>query len=276
MMTESKTRTQEHVVEIDAPIERVWRALTDASEVTRWYVEAAEIDPRVGGTYKVSWGEGMDGEGEIAVFDAPRHLKLVHRPPPEGAEGPCTTPEPDSPIVEEYHLETRDGKTVLRMVHGNIPEGPAWDAYYDGTNSGWASYFKTLRIAIEDHDGKDRQTVVVMGPIGALDAAWSKLIGPAGLTKTGTLPLEPGAAFDVTTALGERLAGTVLGAKAPRALHLRLESLGALRDIILAIGMESMGGKDFLYAHLSLYGGTPAQADDLKARWTPWLTGLLA
>ncbi|MDH3732321.1 MAG: SRPBCC domain-containing protein, partial [Gemmatimonadota bacterium] len=54
------TRGQEHVIEIDASPADVWRAISEAEEVIRWYVADAQIDDHVGGTYKVSWGEGMD------------------------------------------------------------------------------------------------------------------------------------------------------------------------------------------------------------------------
>jgi len=47
----------------DAPIERIWRAWTEASELGRWYlagddyvIHAAEVDLRVGGVWRVSFG----------------------------------------------------------------------------------------------------------------------------------------------------------------------------------------------------------------------------
>jgi uncharacterized protein YndB with AHSA1/START domain len=48
------TRTQEHEVVVDAPIESVWKAITDAEELTRWFVEEATVEPGVGGTIAVS------------------------------------------------------------------------------------------------------------------------------------------------------------------------------------------------------------------------------
>ena len=35
------TRQQTHEIVIDAPIEAVWKAITDAEELTRWFVEEA-------------------------------------------------------------------------------------------------------------------------------------------------------------------------------------------------------------------------------------------
>ena len=105
-----KTRSQEHEIEIDAPEEAVWRALTDADELIRWFAPAAEIEPRLGGTYKISWGEGMDGVSEIVTFDVGRHLRLEHRP----MEG---SPDmPSGPIAEDWHIETREGGATLRFT----------------------------------------------------------------------------------------------------------------------------------------------------------------
>lgn len=47
----------------DAPIERVWRAWTEAAELARWFlagddhvIHSAEVDLRVGGLFRVSFG----------------------------------------------------------------------------------------------------------------------------------------------------------------------------------------------------------------------------
>lgn len=42
-------RTVEKQIEIAAAPETVWRALTEAEEITRWYAPKAETTPGVGG-----------------------------------------------------------------------------------------------------------------------------------------------------------------------------------------------------------------------------------
>ena len=75
-----ETRGQEHEIRIDAPAEAVWRAISEAEELTRWYVESAEVEPRLGGAYKISWGEGMDGTSKIIAWEPGARLKLEHQP----------------------------------------------------------------------------------------------------------------------------------------------------------------------------------------------------
>ena len=74
----SDTRRREHHIEIRTPIEAVWKALVDADEIVRWYAPEAEVEPREGGRYWVSWGEEMAGASRIDVFETERRLVLVH------------------------------------------------------------------------------------------------------------------------------------------------------------------------------------------------------
>ena len=52
------TRSHEHEIEIEATPKQVWRALTDADQLTGWYVERAEVELRAGGQYFISWERG--------------------------------------------------------------------------------------------------------------------------------------------------------------------------------------------------------------------------
>ena len=56
------TRTQQHEIVIDAPLEAVWKAITDAEELTRWFVEEAKVVPGVGGTIEHLLGRRREGE----------------------------------------------------------------------------------------------------------------------------------------------------------------------------------------------------------------------
>ena len=44
----SPTRTQTHEIAIDASEEAVWKAIADGEELTRWFVDAAKVEPGVG------------------------------------------------------------------------------------------------------------------------------------------------------------------------------------------------------------------------------------
>jgi uncharacterized protein YndB with AHSA1/START domain len=123
-------------VEIAAPPERVFRALT-TEELTKWWgadevyrTTAFTLDPRPGGRWRTD-GVGADGtgfhvEGEVLEFEPPR--RLVQTWKPSWAEGsvPATT--------LTFSLEPVDGGTRLTLRHTGFLGHPE---LCDGHSQGW-------------------------------------------------------------------------------------------------------------------------------------------
>jgi uncharacterized protein YndB with AHSA1/START domain len=60
---------------LDHPPRAVWRAVTEAEAIGRWMQARVQIEPRLGGAYRLWFGHGESCmEGEILVFDPPRRL----------------------------------------------------------------------------------------------------------------------------------------------------------------------------------------------------------
>jgi uncharacterized protein YndB with AHSA1/START domain len=261
------TRGQEHRIEIDASPEAVWKAISDAEEVTRWFVLDAEIEGRVGGTYRVSWGEGMDGVSDITDWEPGRRLRLQHRPM-EGA------PDiPTGPIVEEYFIEREGDRTVVRLVTSGIPETEDWDWFYDGTKRGWTIFMLGLRHYLERHAGTPRDQVVSMVSLpGSCEEAWPVLTGSDGLGfAAGLAEASAGDRYEATTAFGDRLGGEILLVDPPYRL---LTTVEGLDDALLGITLEQMGPSNILHLALSTYGLPTDTVEELKSRWLPALEGL--
>ena len=112
-------------VVIDAPIERVFRALTVPEEVARWWgsddtyrITDWESDPRVGGRYR-SEGRSKDGqrfrvEGEYLELDPPH--KLVQSWRSSWGDG--------RPTTLTYRLETVDRSTRVTVRHEGFDGQP--------------------------------------------------------------------------------------------------------------------------------------------------------
>lgn len=147
-----KTRSIVSEIEINATIEAVWKALTEAEEITRWFSEEARVTPGVGGSFWVSWG-GQAGESRVEVWEPGRRL-LLRNLPPEANEA-CAGEQYDDKtaaetrMIQEYTLETRGGRTVLRLVDSGIPDSPEWEGMYDGKTRGWEMFFHALRHYLE-------------------------------------------------------------------------------------------------------------------------------
>ena len=206
------TRRQQHEIAIDASVDAVWSAITDAEELTRWFVETAKVEPGVGGRFTISWGGGEEGGSTIDVWEPNRRLRVALKPFDMGA----ATSDRESPIVEEYTIERRDGKTILRLVQSNVPNAKEWDGFYNGTNSGWESFFRTLRHYLEHHRGKPRATIKVVGQLaGSPEDGWARLVGSPGF---GFTPVE-GQPFSIRTSAGESLHGEVVYVNGPGGLE---------------------------------------------------------
>jgi hypothetical protein len=152
-------------------------------------------------------------------------------------------------MVNEYTLEHRDGKTVLRLVNSGIPDAPEWDGFYDGTESGWKSFLRTLRHYLEHHGGRPRTTIKVIGKVsGSPEDAWARLVAAVKPTGTNVFVLAP----------------TILEANIPE-----------LGDAYLAHSMSCAGANNFVYTMLSVYGKTPTEVETIRAKWQPWLEQVL-
>jgi uncharacterized protein YndB with AHSA1/START domain len=238
-------RQQTHEIVIDAPIEAVWKAISDGEELTRWFVDEATVTPGVGGTISISWGGEEMSSGTIEAWEPNKKLRKKLAPLEMGA----LKSDPAVPMFDEYTIERRGGKTVLRLVCSGIPDAPEWDGFYNGTDTGWGSFFRTLRHYLEHNPGKPRTTIKIVGKAsGTLEETWPRLLA----------------------AVAPR--GTVVFEKAPGILEVAIPSLG---DAYLWHTGSRAGEGQFVYTILSLYGKSPAEVEAIRAEWQPWLSTLL-
>jgi uncharacterized protein YndB with AHSA1/START domain len=239
------SRQQTHEIAIDAPIEAVWKAIADGEELTRWFVQEASVEPRVGGTITISWDGEEKSSSTIEVWEPNRKLRVRLGSIDMGA----AKHDPAVPMIDEYTIERRDGKTVLRLVCSGISDAPEWDGFYNGIDSGWRSFFRTLRHYLEHHSGQPRTTIKVIGKLtGSLEEAFARL-----------------------RAAGEPL-GTVVFEKAPTVLEVNIPEIG---QAYLAHSASGADGNNYVYTMLSVYGKTPAEVETIRAKWQPWLNDVL-
>jgi uncharacterized protein YndB with AHSA1/START domain len=137
MSDERKTRNIEIEIELMVSPERLWRAITEAEEIVRWFAPEAKVEPGPGGSIGLSWGPGMEGKEPILIWEPGKHLRV-------GSAGTA-----GSPKVVDYHIETRGGKTVLRLVHSGFEADGSFDDEYDSTSGGWALFLAMLKYGLD-------------------------------------------------------------------------------------------------------------------------------
>lgn len=119
-------------IEINAPRERVWKALTDPAQMDKWLSKAAACDPRPGGAYSYGWEfEDFDcGPRTIIEIDPPRRLlhDWIH-----SAEPAART---------EWTLDALS-PTTTRVTVRQI--GVHGERNHTGYTGGWAKFALALR-----------------------------------------------------------------------------------------------------------------------------------
>jgi uncharacterized protein YndB with AHSA1/START domain len=120
-------------LEVEAPLDAVFDALTRPELVSQWCGAPAEIDPVVGGHFDFGWGDG--GPVEILNLDAPTRL----------AYSWAYTGEPDSVVT--WELQGSGGRTRITVIHSGFGERAVGD--YE---AGWMSFLVKIRRQVE-HTG---------------------------------------------------------------------------------------------------------------------------
>lgn len=131
----------ERTLELAAPIERVWRAITDADELARWFPQRAAWELRAGGTGTFGWDGYGDFSIQVETVDAPRYL--AWRWGREAGSDPATDP---SATLVEWWLDARiDGGTTLRLRESGFraPE------HRSGNMEGWAEELAELTALLD-------------------------------------------------------------------------------------------------------------------------------
>lgn len=131
---------------IAATPDEVWRALTDARELTRWFPVEARVEPGLGGSIWLSWGEGAGGEAPITAWEPGRRLQWTE------TRGPVK-------VAVDFHLEAGRGGTIVRVVQSGFGDGPEWDDEFHMVTGGWAYFIAHLKWYLERHHGVSRDLV---------------------------------------------------------------------------------------------------------------------
>ena len=254
-----QTRAFEISLDLDGSRGDVWRALTEAEELVRWFPLAARVAPGKGGSMVWSWGVGWDWETRIDAWEPGRLLRLVQedarpydtqgRPLPPGEAEPAR-------IAMEFTLETHQGKTRLRLVHSGFGYGAGWDSELEGITEGWQVELRSLRYYLRAHRGKNRIAArALVNTSMPRDAAWARLLGPGGFLLTPP-ELREGEAYEVVAPGGQRFSGTV-------ELNLPGQTLaGTVRELddgwFRLLTWRDASGNTGVWAWVSTYSGDPA------------------
>jgi uncharacterized protein YndB with AHSA1/START domain len=240
---ESKpARVLELTVDIDAPLETVWKAISEAHGLKNWFAPIASVSkPGVGGEVTIGWSPEMTWPTAIAVWEPGKHLRWLN----DDMMGPGTR------LTLDYYLSTESGKTRLRLVQSAFGESD-WDDFFEGTEAGWTYFLYNLRLYVERHLGSVRHLISSRFEVAApRDAVWRKLLSAsAGLIVASGAAVKTGDWVELKLADPATLRAVVELVIDGHVLAMRIPEL---QDAVLFIELETGKDKFGVSSYLSVY-----------------------
>jgi uncharacterized protein YndB with AHSA1/START domain len=134
----ASNRTLTTEFEVNAPIEKVWKAWTTADGIKTFFAPDCKVDLRVDGAYEIYFspqakpGE-RGGEGMRVLALEPMHrFAFTWSAPPTI---PYVRSQRAMVIVEFETID--DGRTRVRFTHLGWGEGASWDEAYEYFDQAW-------------------------------------------------------------------------------------------------------------------------------------------
>lgn len=118
---------------INAPIEKVWQALTNSKEIEKWSGAKTTMKPQEGTKFKL-WDGDIYGT----------NIKVV---PLKTLVQNWYSGDWDKPSILTFNLEKKDNKTIVKLTHEGVPEKELNDI-----ENGWKDYYMNpLKELVEEN-----------------------------------------------------------------------------------------------------------------------------
>ena len=142
----------EKTIDLDAPIDRVWRALTDHEEFGAWF--RVKLDgPFVPGevaTGRITYPgyEHFKWEARIQAMEAPRLFSFTWRP---YAIDPDVDYSAETPTLVEFRLEPLGDGTRLSVIESGFDAVPSHrrEEAFRMNDRGWATQVQNIKAHVE-------------------------------------------------------------------------------------------------------------------------------
>jgi uncharacterized protein YndB with AHSA1/START domain len=138
-------------IEIAASPDEVWEAITTGAGIDGWFLGTGnEVEPRLGGRVRISFGEAGAGDSTITAWEPLRRFAHQGDPAPDGTLH-----------AFEYEIEAQaGGSVVVRLVHSGLLADD-WENEYDALNEGDFMYLHLLAQYVVHFRGQPATTVTL-------------------------------------------------------------------------------------------------------------------
>lgn len=117
----------ERTLELKAPVERVWRAISDEKELASWFPDEAEFEAKEGSRGRFGWKEHGEGTVVVVDVDPPHRLSWRWQSSMERSY------EEYSTLVEWTLTAREDGGTTLHLRESGFDNAK----HHEQNSGGW-------------------------------------------------------------------------------------------------------------------------------------------
>src|SRR5688572_15610590 len=135
----------QQTVTVKSSAESIFKALTQADELMRWFPTRAESDPRPGGKFKFTWefaNANENGSQQGEYVEVVPNKKLSYTWTAESA--------PPIPTLVTFHLVEADGQTTVEMDHSSTQDGADHGKLHDMHANQWGFFLMNLKSYLEE------------------------------------------------------------------------------------------------------------------------------
>ncbi|MCU0488478.1 MAG: SRPBCC domain-containing protein [Anaerolineales bacterium] len=152
---------------IQANLQQVFRAFTNATALKEWMCDVATLVPKTGGRIYMAWNSGFYAAGEFTRFEPDRLLAYSWFGRGEPA-----------PTLVEVNLNQEGDHTIVKLTHSGLGSSAEWENMTNELKEGWATSLENLASVLEK--GPDLRIVLrpMLGiTIGDFDSASAARLG---------------------------------------------------------------------------------------------------
>ena len=137
------TAAIEKEILIEAPIEDVWRLLTEPAYMRQWFADDAEIELRLGGKGEIEFKEHGAYQLQVAAVEPLRRFAF------RWVSRAGLTLRDDNSLLVEFFLRPENGGTRLRVVESGF-DAIDWSdedkaSYVESHADGWVRCLDQIR-----------------------------------------------------------------------------------------------------------------------------------
>jgi uncharacterized protein YndB with AHSA1/START domain len=139
---------------IDASVERLWAALTEAADTEQYFMSSRVTVGDVGEAYRLERDDGWEVDGTVLVKEPPYRLRVTWRvkTPPDLAMPNCEV---------EYLIEPTlipEAKSTTKLTVSSYVDGPVPPPFLNASRTGWAMITRNLKEYLDCDHSRGRGT----------------------------------------------------------------------------------------------------------------------